>query len=72
VSRAPFSLEDLRRWSAFGGDWRVLDARPDRVTLELCACTGETMERVESDDPELLAEAAAREASQGQGLAGDV
>ena len=60
-----FTLEDLRHWIAFGGDWRVVEAAGDRVTLELCTCTGEAMEQVDSVDPGVLAEAVRRAGDDG-------
>ena len=48
-------LERLRRWEASGGSWRLLALSSAGAELELCACTGEPMERMVTGDPELLA-----------------
>lgn len=48
-------IETLERWAQFGGHWRAVELTDDRATIELRACTGERMDRLESDDPALIA-----------------
>jgi hypothetical protein len=44
----------LQRWELSGATWRVLRRSVDGAEVELCACTGEPMERLISGDPRLL------------------
>lgn len=48
-------IETLERWALFGGHWRALEVSDSRATVELRACTGEPMDRLESDDAALIA-----------------
>jgi hypothetical protein len=49
-----FKLSELEDWELHGATWRALELGKQRVVLELCSCSGEPMDRVESDDPELI------------------
>jgi hypothetical protein len=49
-----FRLPQLEDWELHGATWRTVEVAPQRVVIELCSCTGEPMERVESEDPELI------------------
>lgn len=61
---ADHHIKALHRWTEFGGVWRVVDRRPDEVTVSLCRCDeGEEVQRFSSGDPELLAFLADRESS---------
>ncbi|MGH2929809.1 MAG: hypothetical protein ACRDL8_16530 [Solirubrobacteraceae bacterium] len=51
---APPTVEDLERWRLFGADCRIVERCENAVIYELCTCTGETVERHESSDPELI------------------
>jgi hypothetical protein len=48
------TVDDLVRWVQFGAHWRLVDLSDERAVVDLCACTGETVERRESDDPEVV------------------
>lgn len=49
------AVATLQRWQDCGGVWRVLDRRPDHVTVGLYRCDGgEEMDRLRSSDPTLL------------------
>jgi hypothetical protein len=48
------TLEHLDRWVLAGAHWRVVDITDDRVVVDLCACTGEPVERRQSDDPAVI------------------
>jgi hypothetical protein len=48
-------IEILQRWEDGGATWRVESLTDERAVIQLCACTGEPMDRLESDDAELLA-----------------
>lgn len=45
----------LERWREHGADFRVLQLSRDAAIVELCTCAGEPVERLESDDPRLIA-----------------
>jgi hypothetical protein len=44
----------LERWAEHGAVWRVVSVGDDRAVVDLCTCTGEPVDRLESDDPELI------------------
>ena len=50
----------LTRWEDHGAQWRVVALSGDRVEIDLCTCYGEPVERLVSDDPELIEFVAAR------------
>jgi hypothetical protein len=52
---AQVTIEDLRRWSDGGAVWRPVEVSDERAVIDLCSCTGEPMDRVQSDAPELIA-----------------
>ena len=54
------TMAKLRRWEAGGGTWRVLHLAEREAVVELCACTGEPMERVTGAGRRLLDYLAAR------------
>ncbi len=54
-SHASVTIEDLQRWSGGGAVWRALEVSDERAVIDLCSCTGEPMDRVESNAPELIA-----------------
>lgn len=49
------TIETLESWANAGAHWRVLHHGERRAVVELQQCTGEPVERLESDDPALLA-----------------
>jgi hypothetical protein len=48
------SIDALERWVLFGAQWRIVELTGERAVVELCACTGEPVERLECDDPGLI------------------
>ncbi len=48
------TLADLERWELFGATWRVVELSNERALLDLCACTGQLVERRVSDDRALI------------------
>ena len=54
MTRSPLTVEDLERWKRSGAHWRVVQVSEDHVVLDLCACTGEVVERRESSDGEVI------------------
>ena len=49
------TIETLEDWVRAGAHWRVLHHGDRRAIVELQQCTGVPVERLESDDPDLLA-----------------
>ncbi len=47
-------VEVLRRWEDHGATWRAVHVSDEHAVVDLCTCTGEPVERLESDDPELV------------------
>jgi hypothetical protein len=47
-------VEMLQRWEDSGAVWRVESLGEDRAIVQLCACTGEPVDVLESEDDELL------------------
>ena len=47
-------LEVLERWEDGGAMWRALHVSERKAIVELCTCTGEPVERLESGDPDLI------------------
>lgn len=48
------TIETLEDWARAGAHWRVLHHGERRAVVELQQCTGELVERLESDDPAVL------------------
>ena len=48
-------IENLEDWTLSGGSWRMVSISSDQAVVDLCTCTGEPMERLESDDPAVIA-----------------
>ena len=48
------TIDVLERWVLFGAQWRIVDLSGQRAVVDLCTCTGELVERLESDDPALI------------------
>jgi hypothetical protein len=47
-------VDVLRRWEDHGAEWRIESLTDERAVVMLCTCTGEPVERLESDDDALL------------------
>jgi hypothetical protein len=54
------TIEELEDWERSGGRWRPFEVSSEYAVVDLCTCSGELMERVESSDPELIAFVRAR------------
>jgi hypothetical protein len=48
------TIDALERWVPFGAQWRIVDLSGERAVVDLCTCTGELVERLQSDDPALI------------------
>jgi hypothetical protein len=49
------TIEGLEDWARSGAHWRVVHHGEDGAVVELQQCTGEPIERVATDDAEVLA-----------------
>ena len=54
------TIEDLERWEDNGAMWRPFEVTDTRAVIDLCSCTGEAMERVQSDAEDVIELARAR------------
>jgi hypothetical protein len=54
------TIEDLERWEDNGAMWRPFEITDKRAVIDLCSCTGEAMERVQSDAKDVIELARAR------------
>jgi hypothetical protein len=54
MSTHTLNIDDLERWVLSGAHWRVVDISSEHAVVDMCACTGAPMERVESDDPAVI------------------
>lgn len=57
-------LVTLARWEDAGAGWRLHERTESGVTVALLTCTGEPVELLHSDDPELLDYLARRPSSE--------
>jgi len=51
--RSGLTVSELEDWELHGAIWRPLEVTDDRAVVELCSCSGEPMDVVEGDAPEL-------------------
>jgi hypothetical protein len=54
MTNTSLTLGDLERWELFGATWRVVELSDDRALLDMCACTGQPVERRASGDRALI------------------
>ena len=47
-------IEMLARWEHFGAVWRLKSLGRAGAVVELCTCSGEPVDELRSEDPELL------------------
>jgi hypothetical protein len=55
VTAATVTVDDLERWVLFGARWRVVHLSDEHALVDFCACTGEAVERRETDDTTVIA-----------------
>jgi hypothetical protein len=48
------TVEHLKDWELNGATWRAVELADDHAVIDLCSCTGERMDRVQSDQPEVI------------------
>lgn len=54
MSPRPVTIDDLEEWVLSGAHWRVVDISDKHAVVDMCSCTDEPMERVESADPAVI------------------
>jgi hypothetical protein len=45
----------LERWEHHGATWRTVHLSDSKAIVDLCTCFGEPVDRIESEDPDLIA-----------------
>jgi hypothetical protein len=65
MSDDPLTIEALERWEGSGAQWRVVDISEERVVVDLCTCTGEPVDQLRSEDPEMIRHLRTARAGQG-------
>jgi hypothetical protein len=48
------TVAELEDWEQGGAVWQPLEVTPERAIVDLCSCSGEPMDRVQSQDPEFI------------------
>jgi hypothetical protein len=61
--RSGLTVSELEDWELHGAIWRPLEVTDARAVVELCSCSGEPMDVVEGDAPELIEFVRARPAT---------
>jgi hypothetical protein len=60
------TVEELDRWVRFGVQWRLVEVAESHAVVDLCACTGEPVERRMSSDPAVIAHVRAQSGLSGR------
>ena len=55
VTQETLTIGSLEDWVRSGAHWRVVRHSERHAVVELQQCTGEPIERLESDDPAVIA-----------------
>jgi hypothetical protein len=45
----------LERWEHYGATWQAVHVSDAKAIVDLCTCSGEPVDRIESSDAELIA-----------------
>ena len=48
------TIDGLERWLLFGAHWRVVDISNQHAVVDLCTCTGEPLDRLQTEDPAVI------------------
>jgi len=48
------TIKELEEWELNGAIWRPVEVTDQRAVIDLCSCSGEPMDRVESEEPKLI------------------
>lgn len=54
MSAEALTIYGLERWVLSGAHWRLVDISAERAVVDLCACTGEPMQRLSTADPAVI------------------
>ncbi len=54
MTDSTLTVEGLKNWVSAGAHWRVVRHSERRAVVELQQCTGEPIDRMESDDPAVI------------------
>ena len=54
------TVEHLEDWVLNGATWRAIELDDKHAVIDLLSCTGERMDRVQSDQPEVIGYVRAR------------
>jgi hypothetical protein len=54
MSFQALTIDKLESWLLAGARWRVVDISSEHAAVEMCTCTGEPVERLESTDPAVI------------------
>ena len=52
--RSLSGVSELEDWVLHGASWRPMTIEQQRVVVELCSCSGEPMDLVESNDEKVI------------------
>ena len=52
--RSGLTIAELEDWELHGAVWRPLEVSDKRAVVELCSCSGEPMDVVVGETPELI------------------
>ena len=55
MTNQALTVKGLEDWAGAGAHWRVVHHTERRAVVELQQCTGEPIERLESEDPAVIA-----------------
>jgi hypothetical protein len=48
-------VDVLASWEHNGATWRAVHVSDEKAIVDLCTCSGEPVDRIESEDPGLIA-----------------
>jgi len=48
------TVAELEDWEQGGAVWQSVEVNPERAVVDLCSCSGEPMDRVQSEDPAFI------------------
>jgi hypothetical protein len=48
------TVAELEDWEQSGAVWQPVEIGPEWAVVDLCTCSGEPMDRVQSQDPEFI------------------
>jgi hypothetical protein len=48
------TVEHLKDWELNGANWRAIELDDQHTVIDMRSCTGELMDRVQSEEPEVI------------------